>query len=123
MQRELSLKLLHRKLVFFVVSIIIVLGCLGLIIVMNPFSEKHILSVKVDAITTRWNAIYQNGVTLIILQNNDTVRECFVTCGHWENISISKGAYVLRVYEGKSGVFIKEYQVYVAKNVELEINV
>jgi hypothetical protein len=102
----------------------VVLGSLGFIIVMvNPFSEKYILSVRVDVITTHWNSIYQNGVMIVFLQNNNTVKECFVSCGHWENISISKGSYVLRVYEGKSGVFIKEYSIYIVKDTELNIKI
>lgn len=50
---------------------------------------------------------------------NRTITSCVVSWSHQsENISLHEGSYIIKLYNADSGVFVKQYEIYVAKNIE-----
>jgi hypothetical protein len=62
---------------------------------------------------------YPYGVTARFLRDNVTVGEYQIWYSPAVNITLQKGDYTIKTYEGKSGLYIETLQIYVTKDVEI----
>lgn len=87
-------------------------------------TERYTVRMRIGSVvSSKWSSVYQNGVIAVFIKNNNTVSESPVWFSPVQNITLPKGAYTIKIYEGKTGVFIKEFEIYVAKDIEIEIHV
>ena len=64
---------------------------------------------------------YPFGVTAVFLRGNTTIGEYQIWYSPATNITQQKGDYTVKIYEGKFGLYIKTLQIYVAKNIQIEV--
>ena len=95
---------------------------LSIIVLVEPFqtTQQFTVRMKIGVIESRWSSVSRNGITVVFIRDNITIGEYLVGYA-WQNATLPKGDYLVKVYEGKSGLFIRQLQIYVAENIEIEI--
>jgi hypothetical protein len=67
------------------------------------------------------NPKYQYCVIAVFIHNNVTVGSYQIWYSPVTNITLQKGDYTLNLYQGKSGLYISTSQIYVAKDIEIDV--
>ena len=87
-------------------------------------SEKYTVRIRLGSLVhTKYQpSIYEHGAIVVFIRNNNTVGEYSIGFTKWKNITLHKGAYLIKLYVASSAIFIKEIQIYVTKDIDIEIN-
>jgi len=67
------------------------------------------------------NPKYPYGVLVVFVHNNVTAGEYLILYHPTANITLPKGDYTVNLYQVKTGFYISSFQIYVAKDIEIEI--
>ena len=65
------------------------------------------------------------GISVVFLQGNRTVASCIVDDGdvhHWQNLTFSPGTYAVKTYNADTGLYMKKYEINVAKDIKFEVS-
>jgi len=114
------------------------------------FTEQYTVTMKINSIsyTDGWGNIYYNctggnsgsgsekiignhiygnnpkypfGVLAVFVHDNVTAGEYLILYSPTANITLQKGDYTVNLYQVKTGFYISTFQIYVAKDIEIEI--
>lgn len=105
------------------VTVIATVVALNVIASTAVFAPKHLVHVRYDGEGVAYSVV-GDYITVVFLKDNSTVTSCVVSAAivpHvWQNITVPEGAYVVKLYNAGTGVFIKQLELYVAKEIWFE---
>ena len=117
----------HMRKVYFITTVIgLFLIALPIGVFIAPTSnnaEQFTVMMRIGSVDSRWLSVEQNGVTAVFLKDNASVGMYQLMLSSIQNITMAKGGYTVMIYEGKSGLYITQFEIYVAKDVEIEVYV
>lgn len=138
LRRDFTMKIDSKSLVFGILAGIVI-GSVALVVLTKslPFeftpTEQYTVTMKIrseyqpfygingtyrgDGYTLR----YPYGAIAVFIKNNVTVGEYKIWYSPITNITLQKGDYTVKIYEGKSGLYSETLQIYVAKDIEIEV--
>lgn len=116
------MKIDTKSLIFGVLAGVVIGGILSFVLTKSlPFgltaTEQYTITMKLKSAV----GVYTYGATAVLLKDNTTIGEYQIWVSPVTNITLQKGDYTVKLYEGKSGVYIKTFQIYVAKDILIEI--
>ena len=138
-RRDFAVKIDSKSFVFGILAGIVIGSIASVVLTKSlPFgftaTEQYTVTMKIksDAIIVNYNPIqYQNrtghevrypfGVIAVFVRNNVTVGEYEIWYSPTSNITLQKGDYTVNLYQGKSGLYISTFQIYVAKDIEIQV--
>ncbi len=88
-----------------------------------PRGDVVTVGLKLDTSLAQSYTLFQNGAVVIFTQNNETVLETKAWFSPVQNVTIAKGEYVLKIYAGDSGAYVKSVQTYILEDTVLTLHV
>ncbi len=81
-------------------------------------TEKYTVTMRVSG----FSSIYPSGTAIVVfLRNNATIGEYQVWISPATNATLEKGDYTVKIYKPDSGIFVKAFQIYIAKDIEIDL--
>jgi len=129
-RRDFAMKIDSKSLVFGILAGIVIGSIVSVVLTkslqfgLTP-TEQYTITMKIKSdynwYTQQNKTRYPFGVTAVFLRDNATIGEYQIRYSPAINITLQKGDYTVNLYEGKTGLYIKTFQIYVAKNIEIEV--
>lgn len=104
----------------------------------SVFAERYTVTMKIE--NSEWhftgytqypngtrinhyenNTRYPYGVVAVFVHSNVTAGEYEIWYAPTTNITLQKGDYTVNLYQGKTGIYIKTIQIYLAKDIEIKV--
>jgi len=140
-RRDFAVRIDSKSLVFGILAGIVIGSIVSVVLTKSlPFgftaTEQYTVTMKIESepkvIWNPWNIQYNAtingayvrypfGVTARFLKDNATIGEYQIWYSPAINITLQKGDYTIKMYEGKSGLYIETLQIYLTKNIEIEV--
>jgi uncharacterized membrane protein len=122
------MKIDSKSLIFGILTGIAIGSVVSFVLVESlPFglttTEQYTVTIRIvntSRITLNYS-IWVQGAIAVFSRDNTTIGEYHIWYSPAVNITLQKGAYTVKIYDGKSGIFIEEKQIYVAKDIEVNI--
>jgi hypothetical protein len=80
-------------------------------------TEQYIVTMRIRY----YPMSYPSGAIAVFRRDNVTIGEHQIWVSPAVNITVQKGDYTVEIYKGDSGLYVKTLQIYVAKNIEIEV--
>jgi hypothetical protein len=92
----------------------------------NVFTPKHLVQVRYGP--GWYSGTYGPGntwieitaISVVFIQGNSTIASCIAT-NQWENVTLPEGTYIVKLYDANSGVYLRQFEIYVVKDIQFEV--
>jgi len=116
------MKIDTKSLVFGILAGIVIGSIMSVVLTKSlPFgftaTEQYTVTMRIRY----YPLSYPSGAIAVFLRDNTTIGEYQIWISPAVNITLQKGDYTVKIYKGDSGLYVKTLQIYVAKNIEIEV--
>jgi len=121
-RRDFAMKIDSKSLVFGILTGIVIGSVSSFVLVKSlPFgftaTEQYTVTMRIRY----YPLSYPSGAIAVFLRDNTTIGEYQIWISPDTNITLQKGEYTVKIYKGESGLYVKTFQIYVAKDIEIEV--
>ena len=78
---------------------------------------KHTVQIRYGNVSGGWRT---SNILVVFTQNDQTKAYCIVriSSSQWQNITLSEGFYIVKLYNADSGIYIRQFELCILKDVQ-----
>jgi len=83
-------------------------------------APKHTVQVSFGNVYGGW---LSSDILVVFIQSNQTKAYCIVRMytSQWQNITLSEGFYIVKLYHADSGIYIRQFELCLLKDVKFSL--